>query len=94
MASAASRMDAFALLAPVFIPATVGAVGYAAYKVNWVNTMKAFLTGPGRTSRILLLLFVFFNWKNMPFAWTVRPPTTRMLSHSLADHPSLVPCLL
>ena len=31
--------------------------------------------GPGRTSRILLLVFVFFNWKNMPFAWTVSLPT-------------------
>lgn len=60
-------MDAFALIAPVFAPLTVGGAGYAAYKINW----RHFLTGPGRTSRILLLLFVFFNWKNMPFAWTV-----------------------
>ncbi|KAL6857652.1 hypothetical protein ACO1O0_005093 [Amphichorda felina] len=65
-------MDAFAMLAPVFIPATVGGAGYLAYKINWLNAAKDFLTGPGRTSRILLLVFVFFNWKNMPFAWTYR----------------------
>ncbi|KFH43879.1 hypothetical protein ACRE_053410 [Hapsidospora chrysogenum ATCC 11550] len=72
MASAASRMDAFALIAPVFIPATIGGAGYAAYKINWAETIKSFLRGPGRTRRILVLLFVFFNWKNLPFAWTFR----------------------
>lgn len=71
MASANNRVDAFALLAPVVLPVTLGGAGYAAWKVNWKQAVKAFLTGPGRTSRIILLLFVVFNRKNMPFMWTV-----------------------
>ncbi len=31
-----------------------------------------FLTGPGRTSRILLVGFVLTNLKSLPLAWTVR----------------------
>lgn len=71
MASANNRVDAFALLAPVILPVTVGGAGYAAWKTNWKQAIKSFLTGPGRTSRIILLLFVIFNRKNMPFMWTV-----------------------
>lgn len=71
MASANNRVDAFALLAPVLLPATIGGAGYAAWKVDWKKAIKSFLTGPGRTSRIILLLFVWFNRKNMPFMWTV-----------------------
>ncbi|KAF4124295.1 Thioesterase superfamily member 6 [Geosmithia morbida] len=68
MASASSRMDAFAMIGPVFLPLAVGALGYAAYRIDWVD----FLTGPGSVSRILLVLFAAFNWKNVPFAWTFR----------------------
>lgn len=76
MASALSKMGgALGLVVPVFAPLAIGSVGYAAWRTNWPVLVQSFLTGPGRTSRILLLLFVIFNWKNMPFAWTVRLPS-------------------
>lgn len=71
MASASSRVDAFALIAPVFAPLTVGGLGYAIYTVNWRTLIKDFFLGPGRNSRLALVVFVAFNLKNMPFAWTV-----------------------
>lgn len=77
MASGANRVDAFALLAPVVLPVTIGGAGYAAWKTNWKHLVKSFLTGPGRTSRILLLLFVVLNRKNMPFMWTVSQVSIR-----------------
>lgn len=64
-------MDAFALIGPVFAPMAISAVGYAAWKTEWKAFLQDFLTGPGRTKRIGILLFVLLNWKNMPFAWTV-----------------------
>lgn len=71
MASSIAKMGVFGLVAPVFAPVAIGSAGYAAWRVDWALRMRQFLTGPGRTSRILLLFFVVFNWKNMPFAWTV-----------------------
>ncbi|KAK7431760.1 hypothetical protein QQZ08_001700 [Neonectria magnoliae] len=72
MASAAKKLPGLSLVVPVFAPIAVGSMGYAAWRVNWIPLMQSFLTGPGRMSRILLLLFVLLNWKNMPFAWTYR----------------------
>ncbi|KAF4981620.1 hypothetical protein FZEAL_2632 [Fusarium zealandicum] len=72
MASAAKKLPGLSLVVPFFAPIVIGSAGYAAYRVNWIALIKAFLMGPGRTSRILLLLFVVFNWKNMPLAWTYR----------------------
>ncbi|CAN8105901.1 unnamed protein product [Discula destructiva] len=40
--------------------------------VDWKTIAKNFVTGPGRTSRVLLAIFVVINWKNMPFVWTYR----------------------
>lgn len=52
-------------------PIAVGSLGYAATRVNWPLLANNFFTGPGRISRILMLIFAIFNWKNMPFVWTV-----------------------
>ncbi|KAG5973435.1 hypothetical protein E4U55_000568 [Claviceps digitariae] len=70
MASASSKVGGLAVAIRVIVPLAVGSAGYAAYRINWARAIHAFATGPGRTSRILLLLFVVFNWKNLPFAWT------------------------
>ncbi len=71
MASASSKVGGLTAAVRVLTPLAVGSAGYAAYRINWAVAVRKFLTGPGRTSRILLLLFVAFNWKNLPFAWTV-----------------------
>lgn len=72
MASASSKTGGLALFVPILGPVTVAAAGYAAWKTHWAVLVKEFFTGPGRVSRILMVLFAIFNWKNMPFAWTVR----------------------
>ncbi|KAH7266190.1 hypothetical protein NW759_006418 [Fusarium solani] len=73
MASAAKKIHGLSLAGSLAAPIALGSVaGYAAYRVNWIPMIKAFLTGPGRTSRILLMFFVIFNWKTMPLAWTYR----------------------
>lgn len=72
MASASSKTGGLALFVPILGPLTLAAAGYAAWKLHWAALLKEFFTGPGRVSRILMLLFAIFNWKNMPFAWTVR----------------------
>lgn len=69
--SASSKIDTLTLTARLIVPVALGSAGYAAWRIDWPTAIRSFLTGPGRTSRIALLLFVFFNWKNMPFAWTV-----------------------
>lgn len=46
--------------------------GYRAMSIDWSKAAREFLTGPGRTSRILLMLFVLLNWKSMPLMWSVR----------------------
>lgn len=61
----------FKVMVRVGVPLVLGSAGYAASRVDWQTAVRAFLTGPGRTSRILLLIFVLFNMKNMPFVWTV-----------------------
>lgn len=78
MASAAGRVGGstsnIGLLMPV-----VGVVGLAsvvlagrrAMHVDWKDFAVRFLTGPGRTSRILLLIYVLLNTKSLPGAWTV-----------------------
>ncbi|KAK3358847.1 hypothetical protein B0T25DRAFT_77558 [Lasiosphaeria hispida] len=64
-----------ALFYPVFVPASAAAVAYAGHRalyVDWRLFLRNFLTGPGRTSRTLLVLFLLTNWKSLPLAWTVR----------------------
>lgn len=71
-----------ALIVPVFLPLTVASAAYAVramLRVDWITFLRQFFTGPGRVSRILLLVFVLTNTKSMPLAWTVRlsPPDSK-----------------
>ena len=66
MASASSKVGGLTVAVRVLTPLAIGSAGYAAYRIKWAIAIKKFLTGPGRTSRILLLLFVASNWKNLP----------------------------
>lgn len=69
-----SSTGTLSLFLPVFLPATLAATAYAghrAYHVDWRLWITHFLTAPGRTSRILLVLFLVLNWKSLPLAWTV-----------------------
>lgn len=61
----------FKVMIRVGVPLVLGSAGYAASRIDWPTAVRNFATGPGRTSRILLLLFVIFNMKTVPFVWTV-----------------------
>ncbi|KAI8157251.1 hypothetical protein K4K49_007892 [Colletotrichum sp. SAR 10_70] len=52
--------------------ATAGGLAYAAYRIHWRMLLASFFTGPGKISRILMLIFALLNLKNMPFVWTYR----------------------
>ncbi|OLN86406.1 hypothetical protein CCHL11_06345 [Colletotrichum chlorophyti] len=52
--------------------AGAGGLAYAAYKIHWRLLLTSFFTGPGKISRILMLVFALMNLKNMPFVWTYR----------------------
>ena len=91
MASASSKTGGLALFVPIIGPVTVAAAGYAAWKIHWAVLLKEFFTGPGRVSRILMLLFAIFNWKNMPFAWTVRTPEAPSLEPPKRAHTTCLP---
>ena len=74
----ASAVGKFGALFPLLVPAGAAAVAYAGHKavhVDWKVLLTNFLTGPGRTSRLLLIFFVLLNWKSMPLGWTVRSPS-------------------
>jgi hypothetical protein len=61
----------------VFMPMSAAAVAYAGHRAlqaDWRMLLSQFLTGPGRTSRILLVIFLVLNWKSLPLAWTVSLP--------------------
>jgi hypothetical protein len=45
---------------------------YTAYKFDMAEMLRAFCTGPGSYSRIFAVAVLVFNWKSLPFAWTVR----------------------
>lgn len=66
---------------------TAAVAGLSFARVDWKTIMRNFATGPGRTSRILLAIFVVTNWKSMPFVWTVRRPTPPPLG---ATRPTLL----
>ncbi|TLD28639.1 hypothetical protein PspLS_04079 [Pyricularia sp. CBS 133598] len=71
MASAASKIG----VASVMLPLTAAGAAYMGRglaRVDWQRALVDFFTGPGRTSRILLLVFVAANRKNMLFVWTAR----------------------
>ncbi|KAI1363819.1 capsule polysaccharide biosynthesis protein [Xylaria arbuscula] len=78
----ASAAGAISRVARVAGPALVPAMLYGAYKQNVVAAVEAFFTGPGRTSRILALVVVLWNWKSLPLAWTYRV-INGMVSHLL-----------
>ena len=71
MASAATKMGKLAIAGPVVVPAALGSVAYAVRDVKWADAIRRFFLGEGRTSRILLLLTVLLNLKNVPLGWTV-----------------------
>lgn len=66
------------------LPLAAGAAGVAGVSLLHIDLKTIatnFVTGPGRTSRILLAVFVITNYKNMPFVWTVRQPTPFLFPH-------------
>lgn len=65
-----------AMSSVLFVPTIVGSAGIAAWKYDAQVVARNFVTGPGRTSRILLLIAIVLNWKSLPFAWTVSIPHT------------------
>lgn len=75
MASSASLTNMSTVMSLVGVATAASAV-YAGHSLVSRGDLQSlalrFLTGPGRTSRILLTLFVAFNLKNMPFVWTLR----------------------
>ncbi|PNY29931.1 Uncharacterized protein TCAP_00154, partial [Tolypocladium capitatum] len=91
MASASSKAGGLAIAVRILTPLAVGSAGYAAWRVNWPVVARSFLTGSGRTSRILLLLFVIFNWKNLPFVWTYRVFNAIIYHNVVRKSPQLTP---
>ncbi|KKA26879.1 hypothetical protein TD95_003259 [Thielaviopsis punctulata] len=58
--------------ARLLLPVVLAALAYAAWTVHWGALARSFFLGPGRWSRIFMLVFSLVNWKNMPFMWTIR----------------------
>ncbi|KAH7116361.1 capsule polysaccharide biosynthesis protein [Dactylonectria macrodidyma] len=71
MTYGANRNSATAALEHISTPVIIGGIGYLLWKTEWRDLMTAFME-LGRTSRILLLLVIFTNWKSLPFMWTCR----------------------
>jgi hypothetical protein len=72
----ASAVGKFGALFPVLVPAAAAGAIYGGRRIfqsGWQSWLHNFIAGPGRTSRILLILFIALNWKSMPLGWTVRP---------------------
>ncbi|KAI1270663.1 capsule polysaccharide biosynthesis protein [Xylariaceae sp. FL1019] len=78
----ASAAGAFQRLSTIAGPVILPAIAYGAYKGNAAGALQSFFTGPGRTSRIVALLVVWWNWKSLPLAWTTRV-FNAMISHFL-----------
>ncbi len=55
-------------------------VVFGASKVNLKSLVLGTVTGPGNVSRILALVVVLANLKNLPFVWHVCPP-----AHSIGN---------
>ncbi|EPE02717.1 capsule polysaccharide biosynthesis protein [Ophiostoma piceae UAMH 11346] len=74
-ASSASLTNMTTVMSAVGVVTAASAIyaGHSLVSRGDLQTLALrFLTGPGRTSRILLSLFVATNLKNMPFVWTLR----------------------
>lgn len=83
-----ASVGTLSLFFPVFVPASAALAAYLGHRslyVDWRAWLRKFLTGPGRTSRILLVFFVLTNWKSMPLGWTVSalPPSPHKHAPSL-----------
>ncbi|CAK7226842.1 hypothetical protein SBRCBS47491_006365 [Sporothrix bragantina] len=78
MASSAKHLTNMSVVVPVFSIAAALSAAYAGHSVLARHNgdvqawLIRFLTGPGRTSRLLLLFFMAFNFKSLPFVWTAR----------------------
>ncbi|OAA65897.1 hypothetical protein SPI_02684 [Niveomyces insectorum RCEF 264] len=75
MASANALANA-AVIVPLATAAGAASAAYAGHALlgggRWRTLLAWFCTAPGRTSRLLALLFVVLNLKSMPFVWTFR----------------------
>ncbi|PFH62193.1 hypothetical protein XA68_14734 [Ophiocordyceps unilateralis] len=91
MASASSKAGGLAVAVKVLVPLAVGSAGYAACRIDWRVAVRSFFTGPGRTSRMLLLLFVVSSWKSMPLVWTYRIFYTIVYHNALRKSPPFTP---
>lgn len=67
--------NALGYILPIGVGSVAVAGGMSLAHVDMKKVILNFVTGPGRTSRILLAFFVVTNWKNMPFMWTVWHPS-------------------
>lgn len=75
MASSFGFMKPLSKIAkPVLLPAATASLAYGVYNGRgaMIDYILAFVTGPGRNSRLLALALVLYNWKSLPFMWTVR----------------------
>ncbi|KAK8102491.1 hypothetical protein PG984_015637 [Apiospora sp. TS-2023a] len=82
MASSFGFMKPLSKIKPVLLPAATVSLAYGTYhgRKAIVDSLVRFVTGPGRTSRLIALVLVLLNWKSLPFAWTVRVWNT-MIQH-------------
>ncbi|KAK8024415.1 capsule polysaccharide biosynthesis [Apiospora rasikravindrae] len=83
MASSFGFMKPLSKIAkPVLLPAATASLAYGTYhgRQAVVDYLVRFLTGPGRTSRLIAVVLVLINWKSLPLAWTVRVWNT-MIQH-------------
>ncbi|KAK5660052.1 hypothetical protein OQA88_13521 [Cercophora sp. LCS_1] len=71
----ASAIGKFGVILQASVPLSLAGLAYAGHKaiyVDWKSHFLNFVTGPGRTSRILLVFFLLLNWKSLPLGWTFR----------------------
>ncbi|KAK3996654.1 hypothetical protein QBC44DRAFT_231441 [Cladorrhinum sp. PSN332] len=81
------------LFFPVFVPACAAGIAYAGHRalyMDWKTLILYFFTGPGRTSRIILLVFAALNLKSLPLGWTVRIFHS-FLFHMMGARPKTLP---
>ena len=82
----ASSAGALKRVSYVAVPAIIPAIAYGAIKLNVADVVKEFFMGPGKYSRILALYLVWYNWKSLPFSWTVCQ-TNRAKFHQIPLRP-------
>ncbi|CAK7272108.1 hypothetical protein SEPCBS57363_004966 [Sporothrix epigloea] len=96
MASSVAYLAKLSVIVPAIGVATAASAAYAGPAVlkRLTGDVQAwlirFLTGPGRNSRLLLVLFMASNWKSVPLAWTTRI-FGAMIRHTLWPRKPLPP---